>query len=312
MLVDTEPRRILLAAQPNEAETLHQLFANAALVKWELLDAASFERARFLLQHNTCDILLIDENFISAGASGLGWLARNPDAPTVLLSSMEPETLACAYQQGVSMCLPREVAFNHPEVLAAALDRTTAAGQSRHALRRSADRLHQCRRQVDRLVNLLWRKAPTDLEKNWCTHRHVLERLLEEVARSGRHGNELTLAIGEVQAAEGDQPQSVGLTEWTTAAVSKAKRRCDIAGNYGTQEFMLLMVHTDAPGGLKCCRRLQKTLENAAAGPRGPVKAYFGLSTFSSQYATAPQLLMRAEKHLKAAKAGTDAGVVAE
>ena len=274
MQLDTESRRILLAAQPDDAEKLHQIFTNAPLDKWELLDAGSFERARFLLQHNTCDILLVDENFISPGANSLGWLARNPDAPTVLLSTMEPESLACAYKQGVSMCLPREVALHHPEALAAALERNAGAVQSRHCLRRSADRLHQCRRQVDRLVNLLWRKAPTDVEKNWCTHRHVLERLLEEVARSGRHGNELTLAIGEVQPAEVDQRQTADLAEWTTAAVSKAKRRCDIAGHYGTQEFMLLMVHTDAPGGMKCCRRLQKTLESAAAARAAPSKHF--------------------------------------
>jgi hypothetical protein len=36
------------------------LFTHAALDRWEVVEADSVERARFVLQHSPCDILLAD------------------------------------------------------------------------------------------------------------------------------------------------------------------------------------------------------------------------------------------------------------
>jgi PleD family two-component response regulator len=314
MAMDVERRRLLLAARPCEAGAWHKHFAQAPLDRWDLVDADSFERARFLVQHNSCDVLLVDEGlYHDSGASGLAWLVGQRELPMIFTTAMDPDIVAQAYASGVNLCLPRQMAMQHPQVLSAALLRMSQVRESQHGSRRLKDNLHHCRRQVDRLVNLLWRTAPLDPQRQWFTHRHMLERLQEEVARSGRHGSVFTVAIGEVEAIEPTEPAEIA--EWTTETLATAKRRCDVAGHYGLQGFMLLMVQTPIIGGVACCQRLMRCINQAAQpprGPRGPVRAYFGLSSFSADNATTESLLSRAEKHLEAAKTAPAGGIVAD
>jgi PleD family two-component response regulator len=312
---DPDRRRLVLAARPSEASALLSQFARAPLDKWNVENADTFERARFLLQHNPCDILMVDEGlYQDAGALGLAWLAGQREVPILFMTAMEPELVAQAYRNGAHLCLPRQLALHNTSVLSAALERMAQLSDMQRSSRRTKDNLNQCRRQIDRLVNLLWRTVPMDPERQWFTQRHILERLQEEVCRSGRHGSVFTLALGEVQAAE-PSGEVAELAEWTTETLSRTKRRCDVAGHYGLQGFMLLLMETPKAGGVACCKRLQQYLGQAARpprGPRGPINACFGLSTFSADNAASQSLLSRAEKHLEAAKAGTCGGVVAD
>jgi diguanylate cyclase (GGDEF)-like protein len=314
MPVDIECRRLLLAARPSETKQLRNLFAQPQLEGWDLLEAESFERARFLLLHNACEVLLVDEGLYQAAGSDLSWLARYRSLPVIFLTAMEPDAIARAYEKEIAMCLPRQATLDHPPLLAAALNRAAAVGEVHKSLRRSAEREQKSRRQIDRLVNLLWRNVPMDADRQWFTHRHILERLQEEIARSSRHGTVFTLALGEVEPGEADADDSDELMEWTTAAVSQAKRRCDVAGQYGMRGFMLLLVQTTQPGGVICCKRLQARLKDAAHeshGPRRIIRASFGLSSFTSELATSEIMLSQAESHLQAAKSGIQGGVVA-
>jgi diguanylate cyclase (GGDEF)-like protein len=160
-------------------------------------------------------------------------------------------------------------------------------------------------------------------ETHWFTQRHTMERLQEEISRSQRHGGPLTLALAEVRVEDdgtagtpdGGGMQALNLDSLTSQVISRGKRRCDVAGQYGMQGFLLLMVHTPKEGGLVCCKRLKQLLERATAeaapGPRGPIRAYFGLASSSAEKASAQGLLHCAEQNLEAAKAGKDEGIVA-
>jgi hypothetical protein len=315
MPMDLERRRIMLAARPSEAGTLRGQFAQAPLDKWDVVDADSFERARFLLQHDPCDVLVVDEGlYHDAGALGLAWLAGQREVPIIFMTGMEPDVVAQAYAHGVNLCLPRQLAMQHAPVLSAAVERMAQMSEGQRCHRRTKENLHLCRRQVDRLVNLLWRTVPMDPQRQWFTQRHILERLQEEVSRSGRHGSVFTVVLGEVQAAEPSH-EPAELADWTTETLAQAKRRCDVAGHYGLQGFMLLMVQTPKSGAMAGCKRLQQYISQMAPpprGPRGPFNASFGVSSFSADNATTESLLSRAEKHLEAAKAGTAGGVVAD
>ncbi len=315
MAVEIERRRVLVAARPSESAELHALFADAALAAWDALDADGVARARFLLQHNPCDVLIVDEGlYHMAGPVGLAWLLQERETPVICLTGMEAETVAQAYQQGVQLCVPRRLALNHAPLLAAALARAAHLGDAQRGARRTKEGLYQCRRQVDRLVNLLWRTVPGEPQRQWLPQRHILERLQEEVSRSGRHGTVFTVALGEMQR-DGSDVETTELPEWTTDALVRAKRRCDVAGQYGLQGFLLLMVHTPKEGGLTCCRRLQKYLGEAApagTGPRGPIRPCFGLSSFGADNASSQSILSRAEKHLAAARSGAEGGVVTD
>src|SRR5438132_1402068 len=62
--------------------------------------------------------------------------------------------------------------------------------------------LGECRRQVRRLVTLLWAQSPTESHPRWFTQRHMMERLHEEIARTQRHGSPLAVVLGEVRAGD--------------------------------------------------------------------------------------------------------------
>jgi diguanylate cyclase (GGDEF)-like protein len=156
-----------------------------------------------------------------------------------------------------------------------------------------------------------------DTDRQWLTQRHILERLQEEVARAERHHEPFTIALAEIEAPAPEGKEAAPtLTEWVIDRVSRTKRRCDAAGQYGLRGFLLLLVHTARDGGLICCHRLQKQLEEAEntveAGSAGPVRACFGIASFSGQSTTPQALLSRAEQQLEIARASDTERVQAD
>lgn len=310
----TEPdrRRVLVAARVTERPALTRLFAADPLASWEAVPADTFERARFALQHTPYDVLLVDEGLCCADdehalASLVGWCG----VPVVCLAGNEAETCARAYERGATICLPRQLTLGHPPLLAAALARATAASEAQRAQLKVREGLLQSRRQIDRLVGLLWRSAPLDPESRWGTQRYMMERLEEELARSRRYGGELTVALGEVGPREGAGED--GFLDWLPLRVGRSKRRCDVAGQYGPRGFMLLMVQTPIAGGVNCCRRLQRELivAGAEADPAlAPRRIAFGLESLSASATTPQAVLSRAEERLDEARAGEGGGVV--
>jgi len=310
MASSNERRRVLVAASASEAELLRGLFMQDALEAWEPRPVDSFEEARFVLQHTTCDLVLVAEGLYQQGPEGLAWLARQRDVPVVFLATTEPQKITQAYKDGVNVWLPLDLTLVHPKLLAATLERVVEWSTLRRGRHRAAETLQQCRRQIDRLVGILWRTVPMNSDQPWLAQRHMLERLQEEISRTQRHGVPLTVAIGEVHRApnrDEPEPEEPVMGEWTMQRILRSKRRCDVAGQYGLQGFMLLLVHTPAPGAVTCCKRLQQLLEAVPAiagqGPHGPVRAYFGLAGLSPDASSAKSLLSSAEQRLEVAKA---------
>ncbi len=325
MPADNMRRRVLLAAGPSAAGPIRQLFLHGPLDSWEAVEADSFAQVRFIAKHNPCDLALVHEDLLHReGEPALAWIAQNHDIPVVFLTSYHAETITRAYRQGVTVCLPRDLSLAHPWLLDAALERAAAVGEENRGRRRNFEQLLQCRRHIDRLVNLIWRASPMEPNTHWFTQRHTMERLQEEISRTERHGTPLTLAVAEVrvedqeeviEAAGAEEVDVIKMDEWTSQIVSQGKRRCDVAGQYGMQGFLLLMVHTPKEGGVICCKRLKELLEKSAGdagiGAQGPIRAYFGLASSSADTASAQSLLHYAEQNLEAAKAGREEGVVA-
>ncbi len=320
MPADHVRRRALLACPKTSADAgnlLRSLFSSAPLDQWEAFNADSFAQARFLAQHNLFDVVLIeDELFDREGEQSLGWLAGKTNAPLVFLGNDRPHTLTQAYREGVVMCLPRAMTLQHPRLLEAALERAAQLADNRRHHHITQEQLERSHRQIDRLVRLIWRSTSIQPTGRWFTQRVALERLDEELARAERHGAPFTLAIAEVGGDEVETREGVvPLDEWAAETLARAKRRCDVAGAYGANGFLLLMVHTSQPGGVTCCRRLQRLLQEGTAspepGPRSRIRACFGLASSSADSKTAPTLLRIAEENLDAARTGADDGVVA-
>jgi GGDEF domain-containing protein len=311
-MVEIDRLRALVAVSAREEPALRSLFARAELGGWEPTVCDSFEKAHFVIQHAPFNVLLVDESLVAEqGPAGLDWLALQREVPAVLLANVAGGLWERAFEQGACACVPRPQSFEQPTLLAAALHRAIQTTQHLRHQRQTGAALRQCRRQVDRLVELLWRSAPLEAEGAWCTQRHVLERLQEEVARSGRHGTPLTVALGEVQSDDADA--GADLADWAPRRLLAVKRRCDVAGQYGLRGFLLLLVHTPRDRGFVCCRRLQQALEQTPPreGPPAPVRACFGLASVTGPQATLQELLATAERRLDVARRGTAERVVA-
>ena len=154
-------RRVLVAAGASDEALWRALFSQDPLNGWEAIPAHSFEEARFVLQHSACDLLLVDEGLCQQqGADGLAWLASQRDVPVVFLARAAPEQITQAYLDGVDFWLPRDLTLGHPSLMAAALQRAAELTHLRRGQRDAGETVHQCRRQIDRLVGLLWRTVP--------------------------------------------------------------------------------------------------------------------------------------------------------
>ena len=310
---DSERRHVLIGTSPENQGIFRELFKRHPLDQWVMKEAESYSQARFVLQHDPCDVLLVnDDLYEREGAQGLAWLAWQREVPIVLLVGQSPETYARAYQLGVSICLPREPIFGHPPMLAAGLDQALNICEMRFGYRRIKEQLAQSRRHTDCLVNLLWRATPHGNESSWLPQRSVLERLCEETARTERHAIPMTMALGEVQ--QGDDVSDRTLPDWAARLILHGKRRCDVAGQYGTNGFLLLLVHTSKDGGMTCVRRLQKILEQPPQTVQPPHRpqTFFGVVSFSPEKNTPQALLHCVEERLDAARSNIPERIAAD
>lgn len=305
-----EPRRVLIAGLGSDRDALRAQFGAGLFPGWEALAAEGVEQARFVLQMETCDVLVLDADLYRRSDPGaLTWLAGPDRTPIVFLADGTPGLAAEALGDGADQWLPRELALTCPPLLAATLLTAAHLGDLRRNARRAGETLGDSRRQVSRLVSLLWEVSPADGRAGWYSQRHMLERLDEEAARAGRHGGPFAVALGEVVGARGEKlppAESDQLTVWTAARVAQAKRRSDVAGRYGPHGFILLLPDTTAAGAADACRRLQAVLEEPPPLEETPwpcVQACFGLAAFAPEAASAKALLRCAEEELDRAKA---------
>jgi diguanylate cyclase (GGDEF)-like protein len=262
-----------------------------------------------LLQEPIYNVLIIDEAvYRRSGTKGRAWLERQQETAVLLVARAQPALVAHALKHGLSHWLPRFMVQEQPLVLAAALEQTAHVTELRRRCRQCGTALQESRRQVDRLAGLLWRTLPGDNAPRWLTQRHMLERLQEEVSRAQRYGDPLTVVLGEVDSPFDDKNEA--LSPWIAERLARARRRSDVAGQYGPRGFMLLLTHTTQAGGVACCRRLQQIFRPDSESRetlRGPVRAYFGIAGYSPAVPTLPRLLALAERNLGAArKAGRE------
>jgi diguanylate cyclase (GGDEF)-like protein len=258
-----------------------------------------------------CDVLVLDSELYQASEpEALSWLRGSDQTPILLLAEVTPDVVMEALIQGADHWLPRELALGCPALLTAQLHTAAMLGDLRRRYTQAGESLADSRKQVSRLVNLLWESSPKEGQHGWFNQRHMLERLDEEVARTRRLGGEFSVVLGEVQGGRQEKLSSIEaqhLATWTASRVTHAKRRCDVAGQYGPHGFMLLLPGTASMSAVGACRRLQTMLEEPPPldeTPLPPMQACFGLAAFSPSAATVKALLRQAEERLERAKEG--------
>ncbi len=296
-------RRVLIAASESARIEYRSLFQHEALRAWEVVEADSLERARFWLQLDPCEVLLLDGSLYPSEGEGVEWLSVQRQTAVVFVAH-DAETVAEALRGGANYWLPAELALTHAPVLAATLRQAFEFGEVQRRGQQTGEALEDARRQVGRLVNLLWEAVPGEGRARWYTQRYMLERLEEEVNRAKRYGEPLSVILGEVEAEAASLGSDEEANEASRAVVERlscVKRRCDVAGQYGLQGFMLLLPHTSADGAAGCCRRLRPLLEQPAEGRAGsgPLQVHFGVASYTEEVHSVKGLLSRAEEQLE-------------
>jgi PleD family two-component response regulator len=295
------PHAVLLA-RVGVANALAEHFRLPTLAGWSVAVAQGLDHAHFQAQLRACDVLLVDEDALGDDPAALAWLVAPRHVPVLLLTDDDAATLPAALALGVHLWLPRSLALSRPEVFAEALRHARRAATS---LRSEDD---DCRAHVERLTELLWNALPVDGQTGWLTQHYALERLHEEVVRSGRHGTPLTVVLGEVAIERPDGvPRSVerAVRTWAADLVLRSKRLSDVAGQYGTRGFLLLLPHTSESGASVYCRRLRRDLEQPPPGLSG-LHASFGLAAYSDECRTPKGLLRLAEERLAGDREAAD------
>jgi diguanylate cyclase (GGDEF)-like protein len=298
--------RLLIVAPHTERQTLRSLIAQR-LPAWEVAEADGVERARFGLQLDPCDLLLLDAEPARAGGA-LRWFTEVQPLPITMLADDDDDFLHAALESGATSWLPRALALRHGGLLATVLRRAALRGELCRRMREAEVALADCRCQVNRLVNRLWETVPSQLATSWFTQRHMLERLQEELSRVGRHGGPLTVVLGELLTPDGGGAAVADeLAVWAAEHLSRCKRRSDVAGQYGPNGFMMVLPRTPEPAALGCCERLRTLLEQPASSLRGPLRACFGVAAVdAAEGASVTKLLSRAEERLEEAKTGRE------
>jgi diguanylate cyclase (GGDEF)-like protein len=311
-----ERRRVLVAADDDARRPYLALRTPAAERVWEVLEADCFDRARFVLQMDHCDALLLDASLFRPNDDAWPWLLSQHPVPTLFVSDFRSGLVLAALRAGMNHWLPREVAVREPAVLSETLCQAALLGEAHRRARVAGDALQEARRQVSRLVSLLWEATPS-AGTRWFTQRHMMERLYQEVSRCERHGGPLSVVLGEVYSAVRPRltpEEAHDLATWVAERMSLSRRRCDIVGQYGPLGFMMLLPGSTSVGAVACCKRVRSLLlgdHGATPCPVPQLHVYFGVSAYSANCATVKSLLSRAEERLDQARTGDGEPVVA-
>lgn len=234
-------------------------------------------------------------------ALGAVALATHGTALFMLIDHGFPVRLAAAWTQLGALAL-------------AFLWMTYAAG----VIVRMRARLSDAHRKLHELGLEASERASRDTLTGAYHHRHLMEALEREIARSERVGKPLSIArvdldwLGSLNQAHGASAGDIALKRFTDAATG-ALRDVDVFGRYGGKEFLVLMPDTDLKGAVIAAERIR-----AAVG-REPIPEVQGRRHLSCTLGVAEHrkgentrlVIGRAEAGLNYAKAAGRDRVVA-
>jgi hypothetical protein len=293
MIDEKASRRLLLIA----GEPLRSTWRGLLPAEWEVGLAANVEHARLVQRVGACDAVLLSSERLHAGdRETADRLFIKDGSPVVLVAERPDERVLNAIRAG-AVWLPAEAAREQPALLLAVLEQAMTRAASPDRLTRGC----HCQARVDRLLDLLWQAAPGTVPGPWFSQRHMLERLDEEVARTQRDGAPLSVILGEVCPGEGEpaDPERIArLHEWAAFQIGKGKRRCDVAGQYGLDGFMLVLPRATPEQAKGACRRLRTVLAHPPQGLPA-VRITFGHAGIPGDRPNISVLLSRAEQRLE-------------
>ena len=132
------------------------------------------------------------------------------------------------------------------------------------------------------------------------------DRLVEEVARTRRHGHPLSLVLLDIDHFKSyndtfGHPKGDEVLRNVGRLLSHTMRDTDFAARYGGEEFAIILPNTDTEGSQQVAERLRQVIEGATWDDRA-ITASVGVASFSRAIGTAELLLEHADKALYRSK----------
>lgn len=171
--------------------------------------------------------------------------------------------------------------------------------------------LRQCPPYQERVAAEAQREAAVDALTGLVTYRVLRDRLANEAARSSRSGERFAVlfmdldGFKQVNDTFGHRAGSEVLAA-IGQVVQKAVRSTDVAGRYGGDEFVVLLVRTDVSGALRVGEVIRERVEavgRALGYAPATISASIGVAECDPEAANGTDVLERADRALYRAKA---------
>jgi len=149
--------------------------------------------------------------------------------------------------------------------------------------------------------------AITDGLTGVYNHRHLHERLAEEVESAAERGTELTLLFldldhfKEFNDRYGHSAGDAAL-RGVAQIIEGSIRHVDLAARYGGEEFAVILVDTDAAAGRRIAERIRRRIALDRHDGAGRLSISIGMATYPTDAASAEAVLERADAAMYEAK----------
>jgi len=170
--------------------------------------------------------------------------------------------------------------------------------------------LKSCPRYLERQASLAQQQAAVDALTGLASFRVLRDRLANEVARCHRSGDHFAVLFLDLDNFK--QVNDLFGHEAGNAVLRETARRCnahirltDVAGRYGGDEFVVVLVGTGEEGARGVAEKVRAAVEEAGVGmgyPAGLVTASIGVAEYRPEK-TDEDVLVAADRALYRAKA---------
>jgi len=169
----------------------------------------------------------------------------------------------------------------------------------------------QCPPYQERRAEEAQREAAVDELTGLATYKVLQKRMSNEVSRSGRSGETFAVIFIDLDGFKrindtfGHRAGSEVLAA-VGQVLQAAVRSTDLAGRYGGDEFVLILIRTDALGAMRVAEVIRKRVEGLGKGfgyTPGTVSASIGVAEFDPGRGDGSDVLERADRALYRAKA---------
>lgn len=176
---------------------------------------------------------------------------------------------------------------------------------------RDISRRREIEEDRDVLIRELQHLSQTDGLTGLFNRQHLDKRLTEEMERARRYGTPLSLIIFDIDYFKKVNDSHGHITgdrmlQTTASVIRETLRNTDIAGRFGGDEFVIILVQTDILIGAQVAERLRSRIEQERVPVSDDQTTGFsislGICQFDNTFARAEDFIARADAALYEAK----------